>query len=177
MINLLPYLQKKKIKQVQHWRVAAVLLIATIVLAVIALLLLVPSYLMVQSRFKIAQASYGELEKAGRVTSNKEVVQLSQEVGILKRAFTTKEDFSVLTAIERVNAIKPSGISITRISMEAAKDRKISFSGIFKNRAALQQFSEVLASAPSVASVDNPVSNFIKNENGEFNLLVQFKEQ
>jgi hypothetical protein len=77
--------------------------------------------------------------------------------------------------IDIVRSIVPSSVTIERFSSE--NENLLEVFGTAESREILQDFINKLESQESVALVDSPVSNFIKNKNGSFKLTISFKTQ
>ncbi len=176
MINLLPDNQKRLIKKVQVFRVAIAMLAFLLFLVAASLLLILPTFVAVRSQYKVAADTIAVLEREGNVASSEEVAALDLRIKKLSAVFTAEKSFSVLNALSHVQSLKPAGITINRVSMDKQGDKKVQFFGVFSNRAVLQQFVDKLGADANVAAVNNPVSNFVKNQNGDFQLTVTFKE-
>ncbi len=173
MINLLPYNKKAAIKRTLRLRVINATLVFLLFLVAVGVLLMIPSFVSVNLRYSIAKNTYTTLSEGATFANEADITAVTADIERLKRAYGNQDTFSVLAALDTVTI--PPGITVTNIAMESTQKRSISFSGISRDRATLQQFIASLHQEDAVASVDNPVSNFVKNQNGQFTVLVQFK--
>lgn len=176
MINLRSEDHKKILKQLWRLRVGTTAGMFLIVLEVIAGVFLLPSFLLAKVEFSAAQNARRALEAEGMLAAGDEIKSAASNLEKITEAFVAGGQFPVLEAIATLTAKKPSGVSITRVAVEEAASETIEFSGVAKNRAALQLFIERLRASEGVKAVDSPVSNFVKSEGGTFKIRVAFKE-
>ncbi|HSE56903.1 MAG TPA: hypothetical protein VLB02_02355, partial [Candidatus Paceibacterota bacterium] len=139
----------------------------------VGLVLIIPSFISVNLRHRLASEQYAAIAESGSFASDEDLAATAAAIALLKSAYAADSTFSVLAALDAI--VPPPGITITNISMASREGRSIEFSGISRDRATLQQFIAAAEVSAAVASGDHPVSNFVKNQNGEFKITVRFK--
>ena len=174
MINLLPYKEKKIIERVRFIKMVNSVVIAFVLMVIISFVLLVPSWVTVTSRLNIVNNQILSLERDGKISSDIDLASLGSRSVVVQKILSSKEKISTLELIDIVRQAAPQGVSINRFVNEEVG--KIQISGTSKSRELLQSFILELNKNNMVELVDNPVSNFIKNKNGTFNLTVSFKQ-
>jgi Tfp pilus assembly protein PilN len=173
MINLLPYKEKKIIKKLRIVRLLITCVSGFICFCIVAGILLLPTIITINSRFSLASKQVSSLEKSGEMASSVDIATLEKRARLVnsKLAIT-----SPLTPMEYISLIKSyisTGITINRFAVTGEKI--IEISGIAQNRDSLQTLVSSLKKEPRISVVDSPVTNFIKNKDNVFTLLISFK--
>jgi hypothetical protein len=175
MSNILPYHHKKFIHQIRVLRLATATMWSLVILVVAAGLLLVPQLVVVHSHYSIALEQIAQLERAGAVVDPVDIAALETRVA----ALSTKLAAPVLpvptTYIAKVRAVTVSGVTLSGFSTdEGAAAPTLKVSGTSASREALRGFVEALEKTEGVASVDSPVSNYVKSVSSPFQISVTF---
>lgn len=173
MINLLPYKEKKIIEHIRSVRMVSTVLLSFLFLALIALVLLVPTWLTTNSRLKISTDEIHSLEKRGMITSVLDLTSLQNRAVELQNKLSSTETSSPVEFISIIKSSAPKGVTISRFTTDDGI--LVEVFGVSESRELLQGFINTLTVNPKILMVDNPVSNFIKNKNGTFKLTVSFK--
>ena len=173
MINLLPYKEKKSIEKIRFVRMVQAIIIAFFLLVLISFVLFVPTWVTINSRLSIASNQISSLEREGMITSGVDLASLEKRVFSAQSKLASPLKSSPTEFINTVRALTPTGITINRFTTEDGIALEVF--GISQNRELLQAFITALSANESVATIDNPVSNFIKNKNGTFKLKILFK--
>ena len=175
MSNILPHDYKAKVWKLRALRLIIVIIFAVTSLGAAGLLLLIPTLMTVDSRYSIANSQVKRLEDAGAIADPARVSSLGARTGVLvqKLASTLAVPPSDHLAVVRERTV--SGITLTGFTMTDASSLSATVSGIALNRQSLQNFVTSLANDERVAVVDSPVSNFVKNSNSQFTVVVTFK--
>ncbi len=156
-------------------RLFVLILVSLLVALIIFCILLIPSYFVSKEIFS-------------GVSKEKEVVEqslLSRESSDLKnRLAEAKETLNILsprekglsieTLIDKVVAVKNTGIKITRFDYLVLADgkRQLALSGISEDRDSLLAFKNKLTETKLFSAIILPVSNFTDENNIEFNITL-----
>lgn len=173
MINLLPYKEKKSIERVRGIRMAQAISIAFLILILAGGVLLIPTFITINSRFAIATTQIKTLERDGSITTDVDLSTLEKRAKTIKDKLALPAVLEPTEYIDLVKASTPIGITLTRFTTDDGVLLEVF--GVAQSRELLQSFIASLEKNPKVALVDSPVSNFIKNKNGTFKLTVSFK--
>ncbi len=173
MINLLPYKEKKTIEKIRFLRLAQSLITVLIFLILASFALLLPTWLTISSRENIINKQISSLENGDLISDSIDLMELENKARSLKNIFQENQKDSLIDQINSVKSYANNGISIDRFN--ANESSMVEIFGISKDRKSLQDFIDNLNSDPNISLVDNPISNFVKNKNGAFNLTIKFK--
>ncbi len=173
MINLIPNQEKKKMAMDFYYRLAVLSVLMLCAVVFVAVLALLPAYLLSNSKSNIALQRL-ELQKAETAPffneETREIIkETNKKLDIIETAQSNK--FSVSEKV--INAIlkeKISGIKIAQIAYEnnTIEGKKIRISGTAPSRDVLLLFRKTLESSEAFKNVDLPISNFVKGSNIEF---------
>ncbi len=175
MINLLPYKEKKSIERIRMIRIIQAVVVGMAVLIVVSAILLIPTLITIRSRFSIASNQISALESGGSLASDVDLSVLESRAKSVRDILAIPEKPQVTDYIDIVRSIVPSSVTIERFSSE--NENLLEVFGTAESREILQDFINKLEAQESIALVDSPVSNFIKNKNGSFKLTISFKTQ
>jgi hypothetical protein len=179
MINLLPYKEKKIVEHVRIMRVVTVTLSMVTILVIIAGVLLLPTYITITSRYALAQKNISKLEKEGVITNNINIEDIDKRTNELVKKLTAPDDTPPAEYVALVRGASNNQIRLTGFSLATNnKTGAISFavSGIALNREALQQYVSSLQKLEQVATVDSPISNYVKSKDADFAITLSFKK-
>ena len=177
MINLLPYNQKKIVKGIRALRAVSVLISALIILVVIGAILFLPSLMTINSRYSLAQNEIKSLENSGVVTSDADIAALQARTQLLVKQFTTQLPTAPTIYIALSQKHVATGITLGGFVMKDAPEPTLQVTGIAANREALQKYIERIKAEESVASVDDPIANYLKSKNSEFTITITFRQK
>lgn len=179
MLNLLPKEQKNVLRKEYTNRLVVVWLGAIIAVLVISLVLLAPSYFLTKVRANEATA---ELENAKQILAAK--LPPSDVVSAVQSAVRSADALRPLTKPQsvfeliKIFEIKPAGVTLSSISFDEATDlgpAKMIVQGRAADREKLTMFSRSLESRVEFASVDVPVSNFVREKDIYFSMTITLK--
>ncbi len=173
MINLLPYKEKKIIERMTIIRMVHTTIKGVGALLFILAILLVPTLLTINSRFTLANDQIKLVQKNSMIPSDIDLTTLEQRAVAAQAKLASTPRTPPTQYIALIKEATPPGIVIRQFGTEDGLLFQVS--GVSENRELLQSFIAVLQANGQVATVDNPVSNFIKNKNGEFKLSISFK--
>jgi hypothetical protein len=173
MINLLPYKEKKSIEKIRGILFARTIAAGFVFVAFAAIVLLIPTIVTINSRFNIVTSQIKSLENSGSIASDVDIASLVNRAQISQSKLFIPEIVQPTQYIDLVKSIIPNGIVVDRFVVDV--DKNLAVSGTAQSREILQLFIKNLEQNDKVASVDNPVSNFIKNNNSLFKITISFK--
>lgn len=173
MINLLPYKEKRSIEKIRTIRLVATSILGFICVVVVGVVLLIPTFITINSRFSITKKQISDLQKNSSITTDIDLVSFGKRISNIESKLSLPEKNQPTMYFDVTKSLVPSGIVINQFL--TIDDNRISVSGVVDNREILQSFIKALESNEKVSSVDNPVSNFIKNKNSVFALTIAFK--
>ncbi len=176
MINILPYEQKKMVKNIRYIRMANVFVLGLALLIVVAGVLLVPIFITINSRYSIAQSEINHLEESGIIIKDVDLASLEARTRTLLLKLSTTLPMSPVQYIALVRDLTPSSIYIQDFAMTNTIIPTLYLSGIARSRADLQNFVDTIKADPTVVSVNSPVSNFVKSVGGDFKISITFKK-
>ncbi len=175
MINLLPYSEKKDVERMRVLRIVSSALGFLIVLALLLCLLLTPTISTINSRYTLWQGEITRLEHAGVAVSSETIAQSESRAALLKKGFTANATLSPIDAIAVAEGVVPSGVTLSGFSFVAGVENTLSVQGVVTTREVLQMYADALQKQSTVAMVDNPVTNYLKQRDNEFTLTITFK--
>lgn len=176
MFNLLPEQEKKEILTEYRIRRLIIASIFLLVLGFIAVISLLPSYLLSSAKVVEGKDSVAAIERSSIVAEEPALQSSLQVANVKLSALTPASANSLASVLDAIGAarsehIRLNGILFTRGAPGAgvATDT-IQLSGVAKDRDSLSAFEDALKANPLFTSVDLPVSNFAKDQNEDFSL-------
>lgn len=179
MSNLLPLEQKKNLTNEYHLRVWTVGLFLVAALFAIAIVLLVPPYVLSLHEAQVAQAQVDSLKKEiatkQSVDSTKVIsdtnTTLQKINGFIGQETASLSPHDMITKF--LSYVDPA-ISITNIYYTTGdKGGQLSVRGVAKDDVSLSAFAKTLQSEPYFSSVNLPVSTFVKTTDISFAITIQ----
>ena len=178
MLNLLPRQQKILLQKEYSGRRLIVWLGSIALALVISLILLSPSYFLTRIR---ADETRGELENAKRALDAE--LPPKEIIAELQTAVRNAEDLKPLTKslsvyeLVKIFETRPKTIRIAGISFseQAEGQPTITVNGRAENRDGLTAFGRALESRVEFATVNLPVSNFVKEKDIDFSMTITLK--
>ncbi len=184
MFNLLPHIHKEFIRKEYSMRRMIVWLTLVFVVLLISLVLLMPSYLL--SRVRAGEAA-DELAHTkslleGALMPAEVTKEIAVAIGHAQELRPFKEGNSAYDII-KIFEIKPATIKLTSVSYSLPADvpdfapaqPKIILKGIAPSRDSLTSFGKLIENREEFASVEIPVSSFVKETNIDFSMTVTLK--
>jgi len=176
MINLRSEDHRKTLRRLWRLRVLATVSLFIIPISLAGTIFLMPSYLLSEAELQSAQDDRRILEAEGMLAAESTVSTEAERIKSTAQAFSLDHTFLPLEAIAAITEKKPAGVRITRITVEDSSKMSIGVSGTARDRQTLQTFVDRLHENPDVLSIDSPISNFVKSEDGAFRIGVVFKQ-
>jgi len=176
MINLLPLKDKTEIKKEYLTRLAVVLSISLSLSALTAIILLLPSFFVINIQEKSYEKQISFLEQrlslSGTAGITPAIDDLNFKLNLLKDSQNDGQQTSEM--IEKIISKMSSGIKIEAFFYDkkgkTADDAKIKIKGFSDTRKGLLKFIETLEAEEEFLTVESSVSNLLKENNIEFNL-------
>ena len=176
MIDILPLNQKTMIRRIRFVRILTTILVSIVVLMIAAALLLLPTFETIQSRTTALHAYTRELEENGLITTTDDIATLESRTKLLSERLASKVPESPLIYIDIIKSYRIQGVRITGYDIPSPEKRMIQLRGIASTRQTLQQFITALDQDARIATVDSPVTNFVKSTDNEFTLTITFTQ-
>jgi hypothetical protein len=175
MINVLPTNQKKMVERLRVLRLVSVTLWAAVLLIIVAVLLLLPLLVTINSRYSLANMQLLRLEETGAVINPIDASAIAKQAQDLGAKLAADSSQTPIEYIGIVRLAATNGITLSGFSMQDIKNKKLEIAGSAATREALQRFIAVLQKSPGVKTVESPVSNFVKSTNSTFVVTITFE--
>lgn len=173
MINLLPYKEKQTVSRVRTLRLVQSIVVSLTLLVLISGLLLFPTLITTNSRFAIATNQINSLQGESGIRTAFDIKNIEARAKLVQSKLSQEIGMQPSDFIEIVRAVSQKGVTITRFVM--AEPKTLEVSGATESRESLQAFIILLQKDERIQSIDNPVSNFVKNGNSPFKITILFK--
>lgn len=176
MINLLPENEKKNLDREYTFRLAAVSLGAVIGLSIIAIIVLLPVYVLAVYKGKVA--TIVDAPKNQEATQAQEAFKKQiDDAKILMRVLRPEEAGTLPSmVIEVLSKHKTSQNTVSDVSYRRdANGTTVVVRGVARTRDSLSRFTDALTQEPLIANVDVPVSNFAKDANIVYTFTILLK--
>src|SRR3989338_7623994 len=183
MVNLLPISEKIKIQKMYKSHLLIVALSFFVVIIGFGAITLLPALFW---SFVKENTAEERLAIVSQIVSTEErkniresVAGVNQKTALLQGA--GEEATAVYEAIEKITERKISGISVIAFFYEnapgSAQRKRMTISGVSKNRQTLVSFVDGLEKENIFADVELPVSNFVRNADIPFSVSLSFKSK
>jgi hypothetical protein len=173
MINLLPYKEKRSIEHVRLLRIVRTVFLGFIILIGMAGVLLVPTLLTINSRFRIATDQIASLERDGTLVSSVDLATLQKRARSVGAKLATPPASGPIEYVSVIRDTVVPGVTINRFA--TTEGGALAVYGTASTRSVLQSFIKVLESNTRVLAVDSSVANFVKATNSPFSITITFK--
>ncbi|MHB8652106.1 MAG: hypothetical protein ACYC8S_03140 [Minisyncoccota bacterium] len=177
-MNLLPPQQQREFQTRYRVRLAAVSSLALALLAAIALVLLVPAYIVASNKESFAQAQLAQAQRGGEGTTTpvqdlKEVTKnIHEKLSVLAPAHPALPQAS--SVIEEFLARRSGGISITALFFDTgASGEVLSVRGVAHDRQTLADFAGAVKQDALFRSVELPAGSFVQKSDIDFVVTVR----
>ena len=176
MLNILPKEEKRGIITEYRLRVAtvAMFLITAVVLA--SLVLLVPSYLLVNTKYdnitsKISAEQIRDGVDAQEKEVDAQVNDINKKIDFFQGT-SGAAHLSIPEVIAKIIGMKGPAVKIVGFSYDATdRQERLVISGIAADRDELAAFAETLKGSNIFTAVDLPVSSYVKSSNIDFAIV------
>jgi hypothetical protein len=178
MINLLPQKEKALIHKEYLLRRIALYLAILFILAIIAGILLIPSYILSFSRRNAAESTLSqpatESQQQNTLLMN-QIQKTKSALVVLAPENPVKLPTDIIGIITKH---KTPQITVNDISYKYIKPNSfiVSIKGLAKTRQSLTSFKASLEQEPGIAEIILPISNLAKDSNIEFSFEIKNKQ-
>lgn len=181
MINLLPISGIKRVISEYRIRLTATALVMLATTMIIAIILLVPAYLLAShkqstvvenlSKTDDKKTSFQEAKNLEIIVKETDTtIDLLNEKG---KKFTLSSDLLQKTAHYKTEDIKIRGIFYNKTDIEST----LSLKGMATNRQSLTNFVEILKKDAVFKDVSLPISDLVKDKNIDFTVMIKYKDE
>lgn len=176
MFNLLPEIEKKRILQEYSVRKIIVFLLFLFVSGIIATVFSIPPHLMSVSKEKEIEGQISAVRGSNIFMEASMLNKQLSDINLKLKALHPQTDLiSVEDIFEKVLIRKNSKISIDTLLYRRSIGKEqstITVGGVASDRESLATFVQNLEGEALFTKVDLPVSNFTKNKNSDFSILI-----
>lgn len=175
MFNLLPESIKKQITDEYKLRRILVILFALVVLEVISLVFVFPSWVVSDYKEKSSSAKAKQMESS---TINSDINSIKSQIKTINSEMLLLDRFLEYPKVKKYLDVvlnkKTNSILINKFSYASLSTSTaiINIQGVSSTREALVSFKQNLTDSKTFKTVDLPVSNFTKDKNINFNLTM-----
>jgi len=176
MANLLPLIEKKKIKREYRVRIGIVSLLFLSVLIIIAFVSLIPLY--ISSSYKlndVLKQMESKKQETLYVDEKNNPIKITQDINN-KLAVLEKKDSILPPSSDLITIVvghKPNNVKINAIFYDRGlTDGKVVLNGIARNRETLLSFLKSLEEDKIFTKVDLPISSFVEERDIEFSIRI-----
>jgi len=175
MRNLLPEEHRKRIRNEYHIRATIIALILLLIVALVGMALLIPSYFLSQSKKNSVREQAVLIERSIELTESRTSFALLREtqsrLKLLSQAQGQVSSIEILTEIlsEKGSGIRLSDITIDGVSPSAT----VSLSGSADRRDDLLSLKEALERNDRFSSISLPISDLAKSTDIHFTLTLK----
>lgn len=176
VINVLPEDEKKSIRSEYLTRLMTVFLNLCIYVGILAVLLLIPSYLLSVSKEDMAEKELQEFNLSNPEVTTVNIDNSIKEINS-KLSFLTKMDLNPEITNKVFGWIlenKPKGINFSQMLYNRRTDGALvlEIHGVAQDRVTLRDFKTILDSNPNYKEVNLPISNFLEKTNLSFTISI-----
>lgn len=176
MINLLPEKERILVRREYLRRFIVIAGIFSFSLICIAIILLFPSYFLMNFQEKDLEKQLSIIEE-GFARENADAVESSIKVLNSQLSFLKQEENlqQISFLIYQILGKKQSGVKLNNISYRQGSGKtpdQIFLQGFAPNRDALSLFIKNLEQIKSFSKVQVPISNFLREQNIDFNISI-----
>ncbi len=174
MINLLPENNKKELDREYTYRHAVVALWSALALIVVALVVMVPAYILTLYKGMVETSTVPTDEIAkNEADFKKQLEETKLLINVLKPKTGITLPSNVITLLDKHKTTKNTITSLTYVVSDAGT--LVDVRGIAKTRESLSVFTDALRKEGIITKVDVPVSNFAKDTNIAYTFSIQTK--
>ncbi len=174
MFNLLLPSDKATLYREYMLRVVIVATGAFLTVVTIGIVFLFPSYVWLRMNEGAIFEKRAVTQKAAPV--NEELATTVNDAKQTIAILNTKKQISFRELIENVIKERGAGIKLSSIEYVITEGKlTLKLSGISADRESLVAFSKALSKDPAYATVNVPISNYVKDRNIEFSLSIEGK--
>lgn len=178
MINLLPEIEKNKLKKVHTMKVVALSMYLLALVGVSGAVFLLPTFVLSESKENTLIEKLVTLKKNNENDKSDTLDNVIDDINSKLKVFPENSEFIFSEdVLAQILSKKTKDISITSVSyIGTGSDLEISIVGKASNRDVLLNFERDLASVPQFIGIQLPISNFLSNNNIDFIINGTFKK-
>ena len=179
MVNLLPFKQKQKIKKEYKMRRAIVALLFVGVLFIVGIVFLVPQYVMLLNKQHNLKVSLDTIKHQGVEKHHTGLVDVISKTNAQIKSLTQNSVvfYGAYDVFREVLKKKNTSIKIFGLFYNFDNNEtRVSISGIAGDRKNLLAFTKKLESNKMFYGVELPISNFVKEQDIDFSILIKVAE-
>lgn len=184
MLNLLPFIENKKVRTEYRFRLAVVSIFAVSFLVSANLILLIPSYIRAFQKHALAEeqlaVAAGRSDvKNKRELAEKEANAIIKEINKKLSLFASGQKESEIRLIpaqvfKKIINLKTPAVKIFGIIYEVSPEReRFVINGQSDDRDSLALFADTLKKDPAFTSVELPLSSYAKSKDINFAMVVE----
>ncbi len=172
MINLLPTQAKKIVRREHNMRLVAVLLLSLSFVALILLLMSVPTWLMLNYQTIGEEKDQVLLDEiaAERSGAEKELTETQRIIEHLSHKTSVRKHTAIIETLDQLGG---TDILIDQFNFDAKG--KLILTGIASTRAALSSFRDQVEGSDDFKSVDLPLSSLVQESEAAFTMTITLK--
>lgn len=178
MINLLPQKEKALITKEYHLRRLALYLVMLLVLALVAVVLLLPSYVLSLYKKNAAELSYIQPPVNDQEESKELLSRVNKGKAALSALVPEQPAKLPIELVTLITSLKTDDNTINSIkyTFKPPQSFEVVVTGVAETRQSLVAFKNALEAVPGLDKVELPVSNFAKDSNINFSLILKNKQ-
>lgn len=178
MINLLPEIEKVKLKKIHRMKVAVLTFYLLALVGVSGAVFLLPTFVLSESKEQVLVDKLAMLKKNNENERSDTLDKVIEDINSKLKVFPEQGEFVFSQdVLAQVLSKKTIDISVTSVTYTGTgTDLKISVVGRAKDRESLLAFERDLSSVPQFIGIKLPISNFLKNNNIDFIIEGTFKK-
>lgn len=172
MINLLPPIAKKRLKQERVLRFISLFIVVLSLAVLVLFIFSIPTW--VVQKYQLSSA-----KSTGTFTADVEAEQNRiKEEGVITEQFIThiagqKIPPSRTVLMSRLDELSGEDVELKRFSFDSKN--KVTISGVATTRPALSSFRDRLAAEKGFSSVELPLSSLVNENNPDFTITLVVK--
>lgn len=170
--------EKKKIKTEYVLRFFIVFLNIVIFCSLAFVLMVYPSYFLLNNQINLADEQIGLYEKTTVSLDKQELKELSKKL-LNDLKILNQDTVKTSYAVQRILSILPEGVFINNISVSVLENTNysVSFSGTANKRVNITELNESIKNQKDFLNISFPYANLAKIENIPFNVTVEIKNE
>lgn len=157
-------------------QLALIVTTGSIFVFVIMFILLSPTSVFVNTKLTQIQKLSVYLGEGDMNKLNTSISALQNKVTFLDGKLANQNLPDPIGTINTVMNQVTKGIVLNTYAVSDSSQKAVTITGVSETRSDLENFTQTLRTMPGVATVDSPISNFVKNTKNEFTITIVFKK-